>query len=56
MLKSTDPDMLGNKEGSRGDAQISRRWGNRRDFMWELEVGGDGNTGSGGRGVMGEGI
>lgn len=48
--------MLGNKEGSREEAEISKRRGNRRDFMWELGVGGDGNMESGGRGMMGEGI
>ena len=43
MLQSTDPEILGSKEGSWGHTQISLGRGNRRDSVSGLMVGGDGN-------------
>ena len=43
MLQSTDPEILGNKEGSWGHTQISLGRGNRRDSVSGLMVGADGN-------------
>lgn len=43
MLQPKDPEKLGNKEGSWGDAWISLGKRNRRDFVSALREGEDGN-------------